>query len=180
MKMVRRYLRALPVALILIALGAWWLGNRVVRPVRAIIATAEKITAEGLGERVEEVASNDEIGSADTCFKPHGRTARIGLPAVSPIQFGCLPRAAHAAGGDAGEDRVRAATLGARCRSHAVGRTPRSGAESQIDRRQPADVFAFRFWEPASPGCRGRSECAGRGHCEDAAMLAEEAGCALR
>ncbi|MGI9241128.1 MAG: hypothetical protein ACR2RV_10020, partial [Verrucomicrobiales bacterium] len=45
MKMVRRYLRALPVALILIALGAWWLGNRVVRPVRAMIATAEKITA---------------------------------------------------------------------------------------------------------------------------------------
>ena len=62
MKMVRRYLRALPVALILIALGAWWVGNRVVRPVRAIIATAEKITAVGLGERVEEVAGNDEIG----------------------------------------------------------------------------------------------------------------------
>ena len=62
LKMVERYLRALPVALILIALGAWWLGNRVVRPVRAIIATAEKITAEGFGERVEEVATNDEIG----------------------------------------------------------------------------------------------------------------------
>ena len=61
-KMVSRYLRALPVALILIALGAWWLGNRVVRPVRSIIATAEKITAEGLGERVAEVDSGDEIG----------------------------------------------------------------------------------------------------------------------
>ncbi|MFT5856166.1 MAG: two-component system heavy metal sensor histidine kinase CusS [Verrucomicrobiales bacterium] len=61
-KMVERYLRALPVALILIALGAWWLANRVVRPVQAIIATAEKITAEGLGERVEEVDSDDEIG----------------------------------------------------------------------------------------------------------------------
>jgi signal transduction histidine kinase len=62
MKMVRRYLRALPVALILIALGAWWLASRVVRPVRAIIATAEKIDAEGLGERVEEVDTKDEIG----------------------------------------------------------------------------------------------------------------------
>lgn len=61
-KMVSRYLRALPFALILIALGAWLLGNRVVRPVQAIIATAEKITAEGLGERVEEVDSGDEIG----------------------------------------------------------------------------------------------------------------------
>lgn len=61
-KMVRRYFRALPVALILIALGAWWLANRVVRPVRAIIATAEKITVEGLGQRVEEVDSEDEIG----------------------------------------------------------------------------------------------------------------------
>ena len=62
MKMVRRYLRGLPVALILIALGAWWLANRVVRPVRSIIATAEKITPDGLGARVEELDSSDEIG----------------------------------------------------------------------------------------------------------------------
>jgi len=60
--MVVRYFRALPVALILIALGAWWLANRVVKPVQAIIATAERITPEGLGERVEEVNSADEIG----------------------------------------------------------------------------------------------------------------------
>ena len=61
-KMVERYFRALPVALIFIGLGAWWLANRVVRPVRAIIATAERITPEGLGERIEEVDGQDEIG----------------------------------------------------------------------------------------------------------------------
>lgn len=61
-KLMIRYLEALPLALLVIGFGAWWIAGRAVRPVQKIIATAEKITVQGLGERVEGISSNDELG----------------------------------------------------------------------------------------------------------------------
>lgn len=61
-EMLKRYLRALPVALIFIGLGAWWVAGRAVKPVRRIIATAEHITPAGLEERITGVESADELG----------------------------------------------------------------------------------------------------------------------
>ena len=49
-------------ALLVIGFGAWWIAGRAVRPVQRIIATAENITVKGLGERVEGITSNDELG----------------------------------------------------------------------------------------------------------------------
>jgi signal transduction histidine kinase len=43
-------------------LSAWWIAGRVVRPVQKIIATAENVTAQGLGARVQGVSSKDELG----------------------------------------------------------------------------------------------------------------------
>ena len=48
-KLMVRYLEALPLALLVIGFGAWWIAGRAVRPVQKIIATAEKITVQGLG-----------------------------------------------------------------------------------------------------------------------------------
>ncbi len=60
--MLRRYLRALPFALVFIGLGAWWVAGRAVKPIQKIIATAEQITPQGLGARVEGVKSGDDLG----------------------------------------------------------------------------------------------------------------------
>lgn len=46
------YLIAIPLALALIAAGGWLLAQRALRPVRALTATAERITAKGLDQRI--------------------------------------------------------------------------------------------------------------------------------
>ena len=61
-QMVQGFLKALPVALIFIGVGAWWVAGRAVKPIKKIIDTAEHITPEGLSERIEGVESNDELG----------------------------------------------------------------------------------------------------------------------
>ena len=61
-KLMRRYFEALPLALIVIGFGAWWIAGRTVRPIQKIIDTAENITAQGLGARVQGVSSKDELG----------------------------------------------------------------------------------------------------------------------
>ena len=61
-KLMRRYFEALPLALIVIGFGAWWIAGRAVRPVQKIIFTAENITAQGLEARVQGVSSKDELG----------------------------------------------------------------------------------------------------------------------
>ena len=61
-QMVQGFLKALPVALVFIGAGAWWVAGRAVKPIKKIIDTAEHITPEGLSERIEGVESNDELG----------------------------------------------------------------------------------------------------------------------
>ena len=61
-QMVQGFLKALPVALVFIGVGAWWVAGRAVKPIKKIIDTAEHITPEGLSERIEGVESHDELG----------------------------------------------------------------------------------------------------------------------
>jgi heavy metal sensor kinase len=61
-QMVQGFLKALPVALVFIGAGAWWVAGRAVKPIKKIIDTAEHITPEGLSERIEGVESHDELG----------------------------------------------------------------------------------------------------------------------
>lgn len=58
----RAYLLALPVLLLLVGGGAWWLVRSALRPVQEIGATARRITAEHLHERLPQPARRDELG----------------------------------------------------------------------------------------------------------------------
>jgi heavy metal sensor kinase len=55
-------LLALPVALVLTALGAWWLAGRALRPIDQMTATAAAIDAGRLEGRVAETGTRDEVG----------------------------------------------------------------------------------------------------------------------
>jgi signal transduction histidine kinase len=56
------YLFALPVAVIVVGVGSWWLARRALQPVAEITRAAALIDADGLGERLPELATDDEIG----------------------------------------------------------------------------------------------------------------------
>jgi heavy metal sensor kinase len=53
---------ALPAALLLTALGGWWLARRALRPVEQMTRDAERIEVESLDERIAEPGTNDEVG----------------------------------------------------------------------------------------------------------------------
>ena len=52
---------AVPAAVILIALGAWVVSGRAIRPIRLIADTAESVTASGLSRRIDEPGTGDEL-----------------------------------------------------------------------------------------------------------------------
>ncbi len=63
----RAYLIALPLLLVFVAGGAWWLVRSALRPVQAIGETARRITTEHLEERLPIPVRHDELGQlADT------------------------------------------------------------------------------------------------------------------
>ena len=53
---------SIPLCLILLGYGGWFLACRALKPVDAITKSAQKITAENLGERLNIVNADDEIG----------------------------------------------------------------------------------------------------------------------
>jgi heavy metal sensor kinase len=53
---------ALPVGLIVVAGGSWWIARRSLRPIADITAAAASISADRLGERLPLPANDDEIG----------------------------------------------------------------------------------------------------------------------
>jgi two-component system heavy metal sensor histidine kinase CusS len=55
------FLLAAPLALLLLALAGSWVAARALKPIETITATAKKITARGLGERVPAVRADREI-----------------------------------------------------------------------------------------------------------------------
>lgn len=60
-QLVSAYLLALPLVVLAVGLGSWWIAHRAVAPVRAIAAQAEKISASDLHQRIGASASPDEI-----------------------------------------------------------------------------------------------------------------------
>lgn len=60
------YLMALPVLLVLVAGGAWWLVRSALRPVQKISAAARQITTEHLDERLPIPIRRDELGQLAT------------------------------------------------------------------------------------------------------------------
>ncbi len=56
------YLLVLPVVLLVVAGGSWWMAGRALRPIEKITQAAASITADRLGERLPAPATLDEIG----------------------------------------------------------------------------------------------------------------------
>jgi heavy metal sensor kinase len=59
---------SIPLSLLLWALGGWFLAGRALKPVDLITRSAQKITAENLGLRLEVVNPQDEIGRLAETF----------------------------------------------------------------------------------------------------------------
>jgi heavy metal sensor kinase len=55
------YVLSLPVALLVAAVGGWWVAGRALRPLRELTTAAEGVRAERLDWRVPASAANDEI-----------------------------------------------------------------------------------------------------------------------
>ncbi len=64
----RAYLFLLPAALLLVGLGAWFLAARALRPVTALTQTAERVTAQGLGQRIPAMTRDQEFNQLITVF----------------------------------------------------------------------------------------------------------------
>lgn len=61
-EIVRSLVVVIPVVLLLIAIGSWWLGSVALTPIESIRRAAERITAERLDERIPSQGPHDEIG----------------------------------------------------------------------------------------------------------------------
>ncbi len=67
-KLRNAYLAALPVVLLLVAAGSWWLAARALRPVTVLTQTAEQVTAKGLDQRLPLLAYDREMARLITVF----------------------------------------------------------------------------------------------------------------
>jgi len=61
-EIARSLVIVIPVVLLLIAAGSWWLGSIALTPIESIRRAAQRITAERLDERIPSGGSADEIG----------------------------------------------------------------------------------------------------------------------
>lgn len=61
-EIVRSLVIVIPIVLVLIAAGSWWLGSIALTPIENIRRAAERITAERLDERIPSQGPADEIG----------------------------------------------------------------------------------------------------------------------
>src|SRR5207237_3657892 len=55
------YIAVLPVVIVAVGFGAWWLARGAVAPVQAVAAQAETISASDLHQRLPAPSSQDEI-----------------------------------------------------------------------------------------------------------------------
>ena len=63
-----RYLAALPLVLLVVGAGAWWLAARALRPVASLTRAAEAITAHGLDQRIAAPVHDREFQRLVTVF----------------------------------------------------------------------------------------------------------------
>jgi two-component system heavy metal sensor histidine kinase CusS len=61
-ELVSAYLLALPLVVIAVGVGSWWIAHRAVNPVKLIAVQAAKISASDLHQRLPESSWQDEIG----------------------------------------------------------------------------------------------------------------------
>ena len=61
-ELLTAYFLALPVVLVVVGLGSWWMAGRALRPIAGITKAAAAITAERLDARLPPPVADDEIG----------------------------------------------------------------------------------------------------------------------
>lgn len=79
------FLLALPLSLLLVALGGWTIAGRALRPLKSIADTAERVTARGLDQRIPLEGSDKEVvrvvlvlnGMMDRLEKSFGQANRF-------------------------------------------------------------------------------------------------------
>jgi two-component system, OmpR family, heavy metal sensor histidine kinase CusS len=59
---------ALPAALLLVALGAWWVSQRALRPIEALTATIKRVKAKGLDQRIADQDIDREFSELIAVF----------------------------------------------------------------------------------------------------------------
>ena len=67
-RLQRRFLAVVPLVLIVVGIGAWWLATRALGPVAALTRAAESITAQGLDQRIAAPAHDREFQRLVTVF----------------------------------------------------------------------------------------------------------------
>ena len=60
-RMRNLFLLAVPLALLLVGAGGWWVAGRALRPLKTIARTAELVTARGLDQRIPDSVEDPEI-----------------------------------------------------------------------------------------------------------------------
>jgi two-component system, OmpR family, heavy metal sensor histidine kinase CusS len=88
------FLITCPLALALLAGGGWWISSRALRPIEVITATAARITARGLSERIPEVRSDRELarlvevmnGMLERLERSFRQAARFGADAAHELK----------------------------------------------------------------------------------------------
>lgn len=61
-ELLTAYFLALPIVLVVVGIGSWWIAGRALRPIADITTAAAAITAERLGARLPVPPADDEIG----------------------------------------------------------------------------------------------------------------------
>jgi two-component system, OmpR family, heavy metal sensor histidine kinase CusS len=90
----RALLSFIPVALIFLAAGGWFVAQRALKPVALITRTADKITARALNRRIPSIHSDKEIshlievinGMLDRLEKSFGQAVRFSADAAHELQ----------------------------------------------------------------------------------------------
>ncbi len=117
------------------ALLAWTLTGRLLRPLQDVTATARRLSAESLGERIALRGPRDEVAAAGRHVRRDAGPVAGHVRGPAPVRRQRQPRAAHAAVGDphrAGRHPVR--PDGGRGRTAPDGRRRGAGR----DARRPA------------------------------------------
>jgi heavy metal sensor kinase len=88
------FLLVLPLALLLVAGGGWWIAGRAMRPLRSITETVERVTARGLDQRIPPSREDPEIahlirvfnGMMDRLEKSFRQTIRFSADASHELK----------------------------------------------------------------------------------------------
>jgi two-component system, OmpR family, heavy metal sensor histidine kinase CusS len=84
-RMRNAFLLALPLALLVIGWGGWWVAGCAVRPLRSIAQVAERVTAQGLDQRIPLSNEDPEIAAQAGVLKPHDGSIGIEFSSGDPV-----------------------------------------------------------------------------------------------